>query len=108
MGTFLSQIFEKRLSTSLGFVFWFEAPAIVLVFVILANIVWVALESLSFSKTGVKAGFFVVIFAGLILVCSYVWLVSGNTRKRAFSWLAKLWVIALVGVHVAWVLTAFL
>jgi len=92
---------EKR---TLGTVYWVEAPALYVLFLLAAYGLWAVLKSQGADETALRNAFLSVMGVGTFVVSGYVWLASNNTTTRMFAVLAKLSALIFVGLYLSTVI----
>ncbi|MEW8441874.1 MAG: hypothetical protein AB2689_27320 [Candidatus Thiodiazotropha taylori] len=86
---------------TLGTVFWLEAPALYILFVLLGYGLWFILKSGDFDQEITQNVFIAILGLGVVAASVYTWLVSKNTSRQLFTVLARLSVLFYIGLFIS-------
>ncbi len=92
---------NKLLSRSLGSVYWIEAPAIYLLFMMCSYGLMIALKPKGINETTLHFIHIVLMGIGTVTASTYIWLASTNTSKKIFTYLARISVVAYLALYAA-------
>ena len=90
---------NKLLSRPLGSVYWIEAPAIYLLFIMCSYGLMIALKPQGINESTLHFMHIVIMGLGTVFASTYIWLTSSNTSKKLFTLLARISVVAYLALY---------
>ena len=91
---------NKFSNRSLGTVFWIEAPAIYILFMMASYGIMIILEGYVADST-IKIIHFILMGLGTIIASNYILIVSKNTSKPIFTLLARILAVSYILLFIA-------
>ncbi|MCG7984953.1 MAG: hypothetical protein JAY90_19645 [Candidatus Thiodiazotropha lotti] len=91
----------------LGTVYWLEVPVIIMMSVLLAFVVGLVLQNNGMPGEKIGQLKMIMVFVGNLVAGGYIWLVSKNTSREIYTWLARGSVLMVVGLWIALLLKKY-
>ncbi|MET0067004.1 MAG: hypothetical protein ABW076_11735 [Candidatus Thiodiazotropha sp.] len=93
----LAKLSKRPLAT----VYWLEAPGIIVMTVLIGFVIGLILRNKGMAGEDVGQIKVLLVFVGNLVAGGYIWLVSSNTSRLLYTWLARGSVLMVVGVWFA-------